>query len=139
MLPNQYSFFSLSELFLRNFISRKQIKIKVIVTHSVCCPLPGDGRQIAFGEYSAVLLSVDSEVRETEGGSTFLTPESRKVHRRPRWLLCGLKLCGLWEEVCSGALDAGCLLAVSRPASLGPADWLPVCLQLSSFSPFPCP
>lgn len=46
--------------------------------YSVCL-LPGDGRQVAFGEYPAVLLSV-AEVRETEGRGTFLAPENRTRH-----------------------------------------------------------
>lgn len=48
--------------------------------YSVCL-LPGDGSQIAPGEYPAVLLSVVDEVRETEGSGTFLAPENRKMHK----------------------------------------------------------
>lgn len=51
-----------------------------MVIQSACCLLPDDGRQIAFGESPAVLLSV-AEVRETEGSGTFLAPENKKMHK----------------------------------------------------------
>lgn len=46
--------------------------------YSVCL-LPGDGRQITFGDSPAVLSVV--EVRETEGSSTFLAPENKKMYK----------------------------------------------------------
>lgn len=118
------------------YFKKTEMKIRVRVTPSACCLLPGDGRQIASGEHPAVLPSTACEVRE--GGST-------------SWLLSG-KVCkeaqvalllagALW---CSGR---GCVWCPRsrpspgrhRPASLGPADWLPVCLKLFCLSPFPCP
>lgn len=32
------------------YLKNTKIKLKVIITQSACCLLPGDGRQIAFGE-----------------------------------------------------------------------------------------
>lgn len=63
------------------YFKKTEMKIRVRVTPSACCLLPGDGRQIASGEHPAVLPSTVCEVRE--GGSTFLAPEQESVQGGP--------------------------------------------------------
>lgn len=93
------------------------------------------GGKQQFEDYLAVLLSVVAEVRKTgqkEAHSWLLSIES--VQGGPGGFFCWLTLCSLWEEAASGALETGCLLAISCLGSLGLAGWLQVCFRLSDLS-----
>lgn len=103
-----------------------------MVSQSICL-LPGDGRQIVFGEYPAVSCHTHSEVRQTEGSGTFLAPDSRKCAGGPG----GFSVC--WSFAVFGKSSVRCPRsrlspAGQQPGHLGTADWLWIHLKLSSLS-----